>query len=311
MSTTRFSVRKIISRKTCEVLKTSQVSRGLTEIQYIMLDALDALSGRREPLIPPRRLMHDGPRDPAIFKENGAEFFRYYVELCRLKPAEAILDVGCGIGRKTLPLLNYLEGGGRYEGFDINQVSIKWCQKVIESKYPNFHFQWIDLFNQRYNPGGKYKAAEYKFPFSAETFDFVVLGSVFTHMWPEEVKNYLSEVARVLKREGGRCLISYFLLNPETLTLIKQKSALNFQHNLGDCWINDINLPENAIGYDEAYILDLYERCGLQVQEPIHYGSWCPRNQVFSQKPGFSLLSYQDLIIASKLEPSPVQKPGF
>jgi hypothetical protein len=37
--------------------------------------------------------------------------------------------------------------------------------------------------------------------------------------------------------------------------------------------------------------MELYEKCGLQVQEPIRYGSWCGRSQA---------LDYQDIILASK-----------
>jgi ubiquinone/menaquinone biosynthesis C-methylase UbiE len=39
---------------------------------------------------------------------------------CGLRPDEKILDVGCGIGRKTLPLTQYLTKGREYEGIDIN-----------------------------------------------------------------------------------------------------------------------------------------------------------------------------------------------
>ncbi len=58
---------------------------------------------------------------------------------------------------------------------------------------------------------------------------FVLLTSVFTHMLPQDMDNYLSEVARVLKPDG-RCLITYFLLNPESLALIDaEESSFNFQ----------------------------------------------------------------------------------
>jgi hypothetical protein len=38
------------------------------------------------------------------FKKNGEEFLEIYQKLCGLKPDERVLDVGSGIGRKTLPL---------------------------------------------------------------------------------------------------------------------------------------------------------------------------------------------------------------
>ena len=72
-------------------------------------DATDLLLGRSDPLIPPTRLRFDGPQDFLTFKRNGEEFLRHYIELCDLKPNEKILDVGCGIGRKTVPLTKYLD----------------------------------------------------------------------------------------------------------------------------------------------------------------------------------------------------------
>jgi ubiquinone/menaquinone biosynthesis C-methylase UbiE len=36
--------------------------------------------------------------------------------------------------------------------------------------------------------------------------------SLFTHIRPAEVENYLREMARVLK-PGGRCLAAFFMLN--------------------------------------------------------------------------------------------------
>jgi len=105
-----------------------------------LIDIIDLLLGRRAPLIPPTRLMHEGPRGFLTFKKNGEEFLRYYIKLCNLRPNEKILDVGCGIGRKTVALTKYLDENGRYEGFDIVKTGIDWCTKRISTEYPNFHF---------------------------------------------------------------------------------------------------------------------------------------------------------------------------
>jgi SAM-dependent methyltransferase len=268
------------------------IQSAVAEASYVLKDVLDLLSGRRDPLIPPRRLMFDGPRDVSSFKKNGVEFLRYYTELCHLKPHEKILDVGCGIGRKTVPLTRYLEKDGRYEGFDINKTGIDWCRTNISTRYPNFNFQHVDVFNQRYNPTGKYRASEYRFPFEDESFDLVVLGSVFTHMLPEGVENYFAEVARVLKTAGGRCLISFFLLNKESLQLIQtRKSPMDFKYDMGNCRVMKADVPEHAVCYDETFIVGLYHKHGLKINQPVHYGSWCGRGE---------FLSYQDLVIAEK-----------
>ena len=50
-------------------------------------------------------------------------------------------------------------------------------------------------------------------------------------------------------------------------------------------------IPESAVAYDEPYIRTLFPRCGLEIAEPIHYGSWCGR---------IEFLNYQDIILAVK-----------
>jgi ubiquinone/menaquinone biosynthesis C-methylase UbiE len=242
-------------------------------------------------MIPPLELMHDGPVGFEEFKTNGEEFFRYYTKLCDLKPYERMLDVGSGIGRKTFLLTDYLNHEGSYEGLDIVKTGIDWCTERITRKYPHFTFQRIDVFNQHYNPNGRYKASEYRFPFADESFDFAVLGSVFTHMLAEDVEHYLCEVARVLKT-GGRCLISFFLLNESSLTLMRaNNSTINLNINLGSCWVTDASDPEAVTGYEEDFVRGVYDRYNLEIKKPIHYGAWCGREK---------FLSYQDLIFAFK-----------
>lgn len=235
--------------------------------------------------------MFDGPRDILSFKKNGNEFFKYYIELCNLKPEEKILDIGCGIGRKTIPLIKYMNESGKYVGFDIIKAGIDWCINKISKKYPNFQFQLVDVYNKYYNPKGKYKPSEFRFPLNADSFDFVAAGSVFTHMLPEDVENYISEIARVLKK-GGRSLITYFLLTNESRELItEKKSDLDFKYDMVKYMTTNPDIPENAVCYSEKYIIDTYEKNGMKIINPIYYGSWCGRQ---------NYLSYQDIIIAVK-----------
>ncbi len=261
----------------------------MRRIYYFLVDAIDRLLGRRDEFTPPKRLaiLAGGGN----FKEIGEEFFRYFIDLASLKPSESVLDVGCGVGRMAVPLTSYLDQRGRYEGFDIVAAEIHWCQKAISSKYPNFHFQLADIINTAYNPYGKFKAAEYTFPFGDETFDFVFLTSVFTHMLPQDMKNYFGEVTRVLKT-GGRCLITFFLLNEESNQQIKEgKSTLAFRYDQGECRIVKPEAPETVVAYPEALVLGLYELHRLRITQPIGYGYWCGRS---------NFLSYQDIIVASK-----------
>lgn len=247
--------------------------------------------GRHAELVPPVELMHDGPQSYKDFKQNGAEFFRHYVKLCGLRPDERVLDVGSGIGRKTLPLVDYLKPGGTYDGLELVKKGVDWCTTKYTRKYPNFRFHLIDVYNELYNPQGRFAASEYRFPFAANQFDFVVLNSVFTHMIAAEVENYLREIARVLA-PGGRCLISFFLLNEESSRLIASgRSTIELRHQEGPARMVSREKPEIAIGFEEDYIAGLYRQFGLEIRKPIYYGSWCGRRE---------FLSYQDQIVAFK-----------
>lgn len=242
----------------------------------------------------------EGELLPSVFLQNyvggdyrkvGEEFFRYFVELAGLRPHESVLDVGSGSGRMAVPLTVYLSDEGAYEGFDISAEAVRWCRERITASFPNFRFQVSDIYNAAYNPQGKYPASEYRFPYADHTFDFVFLTSVFTHLLQRDMEHYFSEIARVLK-PGGRCLITYFLLNEESIPLLEGgRSILNFAE--GDEIYRTINRsrPEDAVAYDERFIRNLYEKYGLIISEPVYYGSWCEREK---------FLSLQDMVLAYK-----------
>jgi SAM-dependent methyltransferase len=243
--------------------------------------------GWRDPLLPPGSLHSVGSPD---FVAVGEEFYRYFIDICGLAPHARILDVGCGTGRMAKPLTRYLHSGS-YEGIDIVAPSIKWCQTTYAARHPNFHFHFADIYNKAYNPAGQYRAAVYPFPFADASFDFVFLTSVFTHMLPPDVEHYLAEIARVLK-SGGRCLITYFLLNTDSEQLIQVGlSYHHFRHELPGCRVEYADTPEAIVGYDESTIRGLYDKYHLHIAGPILYGRWC-------QRPGG--LSWQDMIVASR-----------
>ena len=273
--------------------KIAQIQKGTGENKgKNQLSARGNFPENTSDLIPPQEKIFVGDGD---FKEIGEIFLNYFIDLVKLKPNERVLDVGCGIGRIAIPLTKYLDKDGLYEGFDIVAEGINWCRKNISTKYPNFNFQLADVFNKSYNPQGKYKASNYRFPYEDGYFNFIFLTSVFTHMLPQDMENYLREVSRVLKK-NGRCFITFFLLNKEARTLISNgKSTLDFRYlyknSIGDCLTINKELPEAAIAFDEKYILNLYTDTNLDIEKQIYYGSWCGKKQ---------FLTFQDVIIAYK-----------
>lgn len=244
---------------------------------------------KRERHFPPWWLRDVGGGDD--FGAIGQEFLRLFVEIGALKPDERVLDIGCGSGRMAIPLTGYLSPPGSYVGLDITQRVIDWCQQNISNRHPNFRFLHVDLYNKRYNPTGCCLAHEYRFPFDDQSFDFVFLTSVFTHLLPEATQNYLREVARLLS-EDGRGFLTFFLLNPTQWALAEQgRNDVDFRRGPGPYRLRDEAIPESAVAYEQGYLFDLLAECGLVPNGPVHYGTWSGRQDG---------LSYQDILLVQR-----------
>ena len=264
--------------------------RAFKRLALLPADVRAVLAGTRSPLIPPASKTFLYGVDPD-FTVIGAEFRRHFTNLGALKPDHKVLDIGCGIGRIALSLTDYLSRGGEYRGFDIIRDGITWCRENITPRYPNFHFEAVDIYNRTYNPRGKIAAVDFKFPYHDNYFDFVYTTSVFTHMLPADIENYLAESARVMK-PGGRCMHTFFIINDEASRLMAQDTAVfNFIYRREGYRTVSKTEPEKAVAYDEASVRALYEKCRLKIIEPIHYGNWCGRKEG---------LSGQDIVLAEK-----------
>jgi SAM-dependent methyltransferase len=240
---------------------------------------------------PPRHLSFVYGFDPG-FDHLGEEFVDYFVRFCALQPDQRVLDIGCGIGRCAIPLTRFLSAQGEYRGFDIRRDGIEWCQKNIESRFPNFRFQCINLANPTYHPAGEELADHFSFPYEDECFDLVFSKSVFTHLQSAIVERYLGETKRVLK-PGGSCLHTFFLLNPAARSgLAAGTSQFDFRYPVPNGAAVSRSEPEKAIAFEETYVREVYFQAGLEIIEPIHYGCWSGAGKG---------LSGQDIVIARKL----------
>ena len=261
-----------IARKLRSELEYIRLVRPTAFVRATVLDARDAVLRRRDPLTPPRRLGFVGSGD---FRTAGDEFRELFVSLGGLRPDDDVLDVGSGVGRGAIGLTGWLRG--RYEGIDVVRRGIEWCQRAITPRYPNFHFQVADVYNRHYNPVGRSPASEYRFPFEDDSFDFVLLTSVFTHLLPADRDNYISEIARVL-RPSGRCFATFFLLNGEARRSMEDaRGPLNFRIRRPGYWTDNEHIPEAAVAYEEADVRDELERNGLRIRN-VRYGVWSGRS---------------------------------
>ena len=258
----------------------------LRRLYYLPQDLAALLRAGKDGLRPPRSLISVGDGD---FVTIGNEFLNYFKDLGRLRPNEKVLEVGCGVGRMAIPLTAYLNTQGSYEGFDIVRPEIRWCQKNITPRFPNFNFHHIDVRNKQTNRKGKLPASGYQFPLADGQFYFIFLTSVFTHMLIDDIENYLKEISRIL-RPGGRLLATYFLLDEATHERLR-KIESRFRYPYASGLVIDRSIPEASIAYEEDKIRALHEQYGLHIQEPIRYGNWSGRKE---------FLSSQDIVLAVK-----------
>jgi SAM-dependent methyltransferase len=258
------------------------------------LEWLEVRRGKRDRLTPPRRLLDEAGIGGGNYDEIGMRIFNRFESLCGVSPDDAVLDIGCGYGRMAKPFTGFLDPDkGKYVGFDIFPTSIEWCQKAFSKSYPHFSFELLNIRNSHYNVDGTESDTTVKMPYADQSFDFVFLTSVFTHLMPAAVGHYLKEIHRLLK-PGGKCFSTFYLLDDEARTLIEaRKSQVHFKYTDPDeGWMAlQKEDPERCIAFPEEVVCALFNESGLIIDEPIRKGSWCERKNP---------AGFQDVIICHK-----------
>lgn len=257
-------------------------------LRKIIFFPQDLLS-RRNPLVPPKGKIFIGSGD---FLKIGNQFFQYFKHYGNLTPDSSVLDIGCGIGRMAVPFTGYLSPNGKYEGFDIVKSGIEWCAKNITSRYPNFHFKLIPLQNDLYIDGKLEKAANLKFPYENNSFDFVFLTSVFTHMLEDDVTNYISEIHRVLK-DDSICFATFFILDEESESVMNAGGKKQFNFHYTNYSLMDDQLKEANVAYRKDFLFENLKKHNFEVSKFIR-GNW-------SGLQSEEINEHQDILILKKL----------
>jgi SAM-dependent methyltransferase len=235
------------------------------------------------------------------FKRSGSDQVEFLVESAGLRPADRVLDIACGCGRVALPLSRYLTTAGSYEGFDISESSIDWCQQHIHRHHENFRFQLVHVAGNSSNPEDtRPPAAEFRFPYPDKGFDLVFAGSIFTHLLPDGATRYLDEVARVLD-SGGRFVATWLLFNADAERLVPGRSLNSlWPHDHDTHRVMDKDHPELSVIYEERKIRDWYAERGLTIAEPIRVdATYCPARIPADRQQGMHLY-YAHSIVAAR-----------
>jgi SAM-dependent methyltransferase len=257
------------------------IRRAATSLRLRAADTRDALTGRRDHLIPPRRM--SGYVGGGDFRTTGEEFLGHFRELGGLRPEDRVLEIGCGIGRMARVLAPVLRPPGSYDGFDIVASGIAWCRERYRGTAAPFRFVHADLGNTAYNPHGALPADAYRFPYGDGAFDLVIATSLFTHLLPAVAEHYLSEAARVLA-PGGRLFCTWLLFSadrpaPAGFALLDAADA--------GVLVGDPAVPEAAVAYDEGWLTERLTGRGLS-RHALTHGTWS----------GLEGRSLQDIVVA-------------
>ena len=120
----------------------------------------------------------------------------------------------------------------------------------------------------------------------------VILTSVFTHMLPDEVENYLKEIARVLK-PGGLCFSTFFLINEESKKGLANNTDFHFPYDYGHYRLMDDKVRSANVAYLEQYLRQRLLMDKPLTIEKIDYGYWCNRKKEDCK-------DFQDIVLIRK-----------
>ena len=259
--------------------------RVLKVLRYLPADLWNQLINRST-TSPPRWLRFDSE---SSFEDVGKHLLALCIEYGQLNPADNVLDIGCGVGRLALPLTGYLAPDSNYEGFDVDQRAIAWCNKAISTSHPNFRFQHVAVSNEHYNPKSRTNARSFEFPYARNSFRFAVATSLFTHLRTDDARQYLLELGRVLS-PGGHAVLTWYAMD-EAGSRDDRTTTLDFRHQIDDfAFTDNPKNPTAAIAFTTTFIIQAIAESGLAIVGDIHAGTWRDEHGP----------TYQDLVVVQK-----------
>lgn len=212
------------------------------------------------------------------FDGIGRNHIENYQRVMGLDPAMTFLEIGSGAGRDAFQLIDFIGASGRYIGIDVQRESIAWCENNIGRKHPNFSFHHFNAEHELHNPLATKTTLDFVLPAADGSVDRVALGSVFTHIFEDEVRYYMKEIARVLKQDG-LCYATFFLYEIEVVEASRRNNLtqynLRFDHARGEgCYVNDLRYPTGAVAFTDEKMRAMIADAGLELARPYLKGMW-------------------------------------
>lgn len=133
-----------------------------------------------------------------MWEEIGALQFEFLIKK-NLQPHHKMLDFGCGTLRGGRHFIKYLQTGN-YSGIDISPKAIAFAKQLVQREGISEKNPYLLV-----NANKDLKLRE----FSSYKFDYILSQSVFTHLKPEHIKEFIENVGYIMHKNS----VFYFTYN--------------------------------------------------------------------------------------------------
>jgi len=217
-----------------------------------------------------------------FYLTHGVNFWLYAFARGWATLDSRIVDIGSGCGKSAVTLRDFDYMGerfrGQYFGFDVDTEMVAWCQQNFDAAH--FRFRAIDSYSAVYNPaappglaseGMKRSRGTNELPFlegcENGSIDLVMSQSLFSHLLERELRAYVKESARAL-RKGGIMAMTFFCM--DDLGALKLLGGRwTFAHRRGAAYIENERYPEAAVAYDKSWMEQVCREAGFSKVETI------------------------------------------
>ena len=171
-----------------------------------------------------------------------------------------VVEIGSGCGKFAMALQRASSFEGSYLGIDVDGEMVEWCQGNISGE--RFRFEHSDIAHRLYNPRSSGTDGRYVLPVADSSQDAVIAHSVATHLLEDDLRHYLAEAARVLRRGGSICITVFCLEDMRELGFLGERWTM--KHRIGPAYVESRRHPEAAVAYERATLEEMTATAGFE-----------------------------------------------